>query len=191
VQQKISELFLYLFLTLTGVTMTNFEPLIAAQKSAVEGIFNLSNTLFDSAQKLVELNLQATKASMQEAQANATAAVAAKDPQAVIALQAAALKAAPEKAASYLRHVYNITSASSTEVRAFAEEAGAKAKADMTTMVDAAIKNAPAGSENAVAMVKSAVTAANNAFETAQQATKQATAKAVQAVEAQLAKVAA
>jgi len=191
VQQKVPELFLYLFLTLTGVTMTNFEPLIAAQKSAVEGIFNLSNTLFDSAQKLVELNLQATKASMQEAQANATAAVAAKDPQAVIALQAAALKAAPEKAASYLRHVYNITSASSTEVRAFAEEAGAKAKADMTTMVDAAIKNAPAGSENAVAMVKSAVTAANNAFETAQQATKQATAKAVQAVEAQLAKVAA
>lgn len=171
--------------------MTNFEPLIAAQKSAVEGIFSLSNTLFDSAQKLVELNLQAAKASMQEAQANATAAVAAKDPQAVIALQTAALKAVPEKAASYLRHVYNITSASSTEVRAFAEEASAKAKADVSTMVDAAIKNAPAGSENAVALVKSAVTAANNAFETAQQAAKQATEKAVQAVEAQLAKVAA
>jgi hypothetical protein len=36
------------------------------------------------------------------------------------------------------------------------------------------VKNAPAGSENVVALVKSAVAAANNAYETVQKASKQA-----------------
>ena len=42
-------------------------------------------------------------------------------------------------------------------------------------LVDTAVKNAPAGSENAVALVKSAVAAANNAYESVQKASKQAT----------------
>ncbi len=41
-------------------------------------------------------------------------------------------------------------------------------------MVDNAVKNAPAGTENAVVLVKSAVAAANNAFESVQKAAKQA-----------------
>jgi cell division ATPase FtsA len=41
--------------------------------------------------------------------------------------------------------------------------------------VDSAAQNAPAGSEQAVAMMKGAVTAANTAFESVQKAVKQAT----------------
>ena len=41
-------------------------------------------------------------------------------------------------------------------------------------VVDNAAKNAPAGSESAVAVMKSAVAAANNAFESVQKAVKQA-----------------
>ncbi len=41
-------------------------------------------------------------------------------------------------------------------------------------LVDSAAKNAPAGSETAVAVMKSAVAAANNAFESVQKAVKQA-----------------
>ena len=41
-------------------------------------------------------------------------------------------------------------------------------------VVDTAVKNAPAGTENAVALVKSAVAAANNAYESVQKAAKQA-----------------
>jgi len=40
--------------------------------------------------------------------------------------------------------------------------------------VDTTAKNAPAGSETAVAVMKSAVSAANNAFESVQKAVKQA-----------------
>ncbi|HKX93182.1 MAG TPA: phasin family protein, partial [Methylibium sp.] len=42
------------------------------------------------------------------------------------------------------------------------------------TAVDSAIKNAPAGTENAAALVKSAVAAANNALESVTKAAKQA-----------------
>ena len=41
-------------------------------------------------------------------------------------------------------------------------------------MVDTATQNAPAGSEAAVTMMKSAMTAANTAFESVQKAVKQA-----------------
>jgi hypothetical protein len=42
-------------------------------------------------------------------------------------------------------------------------------------LIDAAAKNAPAGSETAVSMVKSAVAASQNAMESVQKAVKQAT----------------
>jgi cell division ATPase FtsA len=42
-------------------------------------------------------------------------------------------------------------------------------------LVDSAAKNAPAGSESAVAIMKSSVSAANNALESVQKAVKQAT----------------
>ena len=66
-------------------------------------------------------------------------------------------------------------------------------------VVDNAAKNAPAGSETAVAVMKSAVSAANNAMESVQKAVKQAaemaeanfntvTAQAVSAAKAPVAK---
>ena len=41
-------------------------------------------------------------------------------------------------------------------------------------MVDTAVKNAPAGTETAVAIMKSALSAANNAYDSVQKASKQA-----------------
>lgn len=50
-----------------------------------------------------------------------------------------------------------------------------EAQKKFAALVDNAAKNAPAGSETAVAMMKSTVAAANNAFESVQKAVKQAT----------------
>ncbi len=50
----------------------------------------------------------------------------------------------------------------------------ADAQKKFVGLVDNAAKNAPAGSETAVAVLKSAVAAANNAFESVQKAVKQA-----------------
>ena len=54
------------------------------------------------------------------------------------------------------------------------EEQASEAQRKFMSAVDNAVKNAPAGSENAVALVKSAVAAANNAYESVHKAAKQA-----------------
>jgi phasin family protein len=169
-----------------GNTMLNFEQIAANQKSAVAGLFGLTHSLFDSAQALVKLNLQAAKTTLQETEEAALTAASIKDPKELGELATKMMKAAPEKAASYLRHVQAIATTSSTEVRTFVETATSGAKAELATLVEAAVKNAPAGSENAVALVKSAVAAATTAFENAQASAKEATDKAVEAVAAQL-----
>jgi phasin family protein len=154
--------------------MLTAEQLISAQKSNVEVLFGLTTKAFEGVEKLVELNLQVARAAIGEAAENTKAVLSAKDAQEFLALQAGLLQPAAEKAAAYSRHLYDIAAATSAEVTKVAEATTAEAQSKFLSVVDSAVKNAPAGSENAVALVKSAVAAANNAFEGVQKAVKQA-----------------
>ena len=154
--------------------MLTAEQLIAAQKSNVEVLFGLTTKAFEGVEKLVELNLQVARAAIGEAAENTKAVLSAKDAQEFLTLQAGLLQPAAEKAAAYSRHLYDIAAATSAEVTKVAESTATDAQAKFMALVDTAVKNAPAGSENAVALVKSAVAAANNAFEGVQKAVKQA-----------------
>jgi phasin family protein len=151
------------------------EQLIAAQKANVETLFGLTTKAFESVEKLVELNLQVARTTLAEAAETATAALAVKDAQELLALQASLLQPAAEKAAAYSRHVYDIVAGAGAEAAKAAESTLAEGQAKVLAMVDTAAKNAPAGSENVVALVKSAVAAANNAYESVHKAAKQAT----------------
>jgi phasin family protein len=155
--------------------MLNAEQFIAAQKTQMETLFGLTNKAFAGVEKLVELNLQVARAAIGEAAVNARAALSVKDAQELIALQAGLLQPAAEKAAAYSRHLYDIAVSTGADVGKVAEATAAEAQAKLMSVVDSAVKNAPAGSENAVALMKSAVAAANNAFEGVQKAVKQAT----------------
>ena len=154
--------------------MLTAEQLIAAHKANVETLFGLTNKAFEGVEKLVELNLQVAKASLGEVSDHAKAVMSVKDAQELLALQASLLQPAAEKAAAYSRHVYDITAATNAEVNKVAETQIAEAQKKFLAVVDTAVKNAPAGTENAVALVKSAVSAANNAFESVHKAAKQA-----------------
>jgi phasin family protein len=154
--------------------MLTAEQVVAAHKANVETLFGLTNKAFEGVEKLVELNLQVAKAALGEAADNTRAALSVKDAQELLALQANLLQPAAEKAASYSRHLYDIAAATQAEVAKVAEAQFAEAQKNFASTVDAAMKNAPAGSENAVALVKSAMTAANNAFESVSKAAKQA-----------------
>ncbi len=154
--------------------MLTAEQLIAAQKANVETLFGLTNKAFEGVEKLVELNLQVAKAALGEAGDTARAAMSVKDAQELLALQASLLQPSAEKAAAYSRHVYDIAAATNAEVTKAVEAQVADAQKKFIGLVDSASKNAPAGTENAVALVRSAVAAANNAFESVQKAAKQA-----------------
>jgi len=154
--------------------MLTAEQLIAAQKANVETLFGLTQKAFEGVEKLVELNVQVAKASLDEAAEHAQAVLSVKDAQELLALQAGLLQPSAEKAAAYSRHVYDIAAATNAEVGKVAEAQLADAQRKFMAVVDTAVKNAPAGTENAVALVKSAVAAANNAFESVHKAAKQA-----------------
>lgn len=154
--------------------MLTAEQLIAAQKANIETLFGLTNKAFEGVEKLVELNVQAAKSALSEAAQTSAAALSVKDAQELLALQAGLLQPAAEKAAAFSRHLYDITAGTSAEVVKVAEGQFADAQQKFMALVDTAVKNAPAGSENAVTLVKSALAAANNAYESVNKAAKQA-----------------
>jgi hypothetical protein len=80
-----------------------------------------------------------------------------------------------EKTAAYSRHLYDIASGTSAEFGKAVEDQASESQKKFMGLVDTAAKNAPAGSETAVAVMKSAIAAANNALESVQKAVKQAT----------------
>lgn len=155
--------------------MLTADQFIASQKATVETLFGLTHKAFEGVEKLVELNVQASKAALNESANHTQALLSAKDAQELLALQASLMQPLAEKAAAYSRHLYDIASGTSAEFTKAAESQAADMQAKFVNLVDSAAKNAPAGSETAVAVMKSAVSAATNAFESVQKAVKQAT----------------
>ncbi len=154
--------------------MLTAEQIFAAQKANLETLFGLTNKAFEGVEKLVELNMQVAKTAMSEAADSAQAVLSVKDAQELMALQSSLLQPSAEKAAAYSRHLYDIATSTQAEVAKVTEGQVADVQKKFAALVETASKNAPAGSENAVALVKSAVAAANNAFESVQKAGKQA-----------------
>lgn len=154
--------------------MLTAEQILATQKAQIASLFDLGQKAFEGVEKVLELNLQVAKTTLEEASEHAKAVLAVKDAQELLALQTALLQPSAEKAAAYGRHLYDIASSTGAEVSKLAESQVADAQKKFAAVVDNAVKNAPAGTENAVVLVKSAVAAANNAFDSVQKAAKQA-----------------
>lgn len=154
--------------------MLTAEQVLAANKANVETLFGLTGKAFEGVERLVELNLMTAKAMLAETASQAQAVMGAKDPQELLALQSTLLQPLGEKAAGYGREVYDITSTTGAEFGKAFEAQLAEAQKKFLDLVDSTAQNAPAGSETAVALMKSAVATANNVLETAQKSAKQA-----------------
>lgn len=154
--------------------MLTAEQIIASQKANVETLFGLTAKAFEGVEKLVELNMTASKAALAEAAGNTQALLSAKDAQELLAVQASLFQPLAEKTASYSRHLYEIASGAGAEFGKTLEAQATEAQKKFLAVVDNATMNAPAGSETAVAVFKSAVAAGNNALESVQKAVKQA-----------------
>ena len=154
--------------------MLTTEQIMASHKANIETLFGLTQKAFEGVEKLVELNVQATKAALAESANHAQAVMSVKDAQELMALQANMVQPLAEKTAAYSRHLYDIASAAGAEVGKTIEGQTAEAQSKFAGLIDSATQNAPAGSETAVTAMKNGVAAANTAFESVQKAVKQA-----------------
>ena len=151
----------------SNATKANFESQFAIFSS-------LSSKAFEGMEKLIELNMTAAKASLEESTIAARQLLAAKDPQEFFSLSAAQAQPTAEKALSYSRQVAAIAAGTQAEFTKAAELQIAETTRKVGTLVDEVTKNAPAGSENVVAMLKSSLGNANAGYEQITKTAKQA-----------------
>lgn len=157
---------------------TNTEQFSTASKASIEAnlalFASLYNKAFEGFEKVVDLNLTAAKSSLEDGTAAARQLLAAKDAQEFLSLAAAQAQPNMEKAIAYGRHLANIASGVQAEFSKAAEAQIAESSRKALELVEEVSKNAPAGSENAVAMLKSAIGNASAGYEQFNKSTKQA-----------------
>jgi len=151
------------------------EQIQDVNKATVEAMLAAANTQFSAFEKLANLNATAIKAAFEESLANARALASAKDLQEVVALQTSFAQPAMEKAIAYSKSVYEVATSANAELSKVAEKRAAEWNENFVSLLDKVTKNAPAGSDAAVAAVKSMIAAANSAYDNFNKVTKQAT----------------
>ena len=75
--------------------MMTVEQMMSAHRSNVETLFGLGTTAFSGLEQFIELNVEATRAAMNDAAGTAQALLAVKDPQEFVAVQASLVQPWP------------------------------------------------------------------------------------------------
>jgi len=155
----------------------NFTPeqIATTNKAGIQAILGLAHTQFAAFERLSALYFNTTKAAFEEGVGHAKALLNAKDPQEYLNLNAAATQPTMEKAIAYSRSVYEVAAQTNGELAKFLEAQAAEFNKNLVGLLDKVSKNAPAGSDVAVQAVKSALAAANTAYDSFNKVAKQAT----------------
>lgn len=152
---------------------TTPEQFAAANKAAVDSLLTVANTALASAERIAALNLNTARSVIEDGVANAKALMGAKDVQELVAVQSSLAQPNVEKAVAYSRSVYEISAQTQEEFAKVVEAQFGDFQKQVAALLDKAAKQAPAGSDVAVAAVKSAFAAANSAFDSLNKAAKQ------------------
>jgi phasin family protein len=151
------------------------EQIQAAQKANVEALLAVASFQFSAMEKLANLNANAVKAAFEDSVTNTRALMGAKDAQEFTSLQSTLAQPTLEKAIAWSKSVYEVATSANTELSKLAEQRTAEWNENFASMLEKATKNAPAGSDVAVAAMKQMLTAANSAYDNLNKVAKQST----------------
>ena len=157
------------------VTPVTPEQIQATNKTAVEAMLSLASSQFAAIEKLANLNASAIRAAFEDTMSNARALAGAKDVQELVSLQSTFAQPAMEKAIAYSKSVYEVATQANADLSKATEKRIAEWNENFVSLLDKAVKNAPAGSDVAVTAVKQMLAAANSAYDNFTKVTKQAT----------------
>lgn len=135
---------------------------------------SLTQNALEGVEKLINLNMTAVKASMEESSAATRQMLTAKDPQEFLALASAQARPNFNKALAYSNHLASIASTTQAEFTKAAERQIAEASRKVNDMMADAADRVPAGPGNMMAMVKSALENAAAGYQQLNKTTKQA-----------------
>ena len=150
------------------------QQVLARQKAAVSTFVAAQSAVFEGFEKLIDLNLKVVKATLDEVSQKSQQATDLKDAQDVSSFISASAQPSADKALAYSKHLYDIFAGVQTELSKLAEAQIAEGREQVNAAVEQLTKNAPAGSESAVAMLKSSLATATSAYDSLAKAAKQA-----------------
>lgn len=150
------------------------EQIQAANKTTLETALSVATTQFAAFEKLATLGATTAKSIFEESIANTKALIGAKDVQEYVALQNTFAAPAIEKALGLSKSVYAVATEAGTELSKVAEKQVSDWNESFTSMLDKVSKNSPPGSDFAFSAVKTALAAANSAYDNMSKVAKQA-----------------
>ncbi|APR03316.1 phasin family protein [Thauera chlorobenzoica] len=165
---------------------TSPEKLLAATRSAAEAqvvaLSSASDSLLSAVEHLAALNLNTTRAVLDDAIVLGRAAAAVREPKAWFELQLGMIVPALQKSFAYARAVGGIATQARSELLGLAESGVSQSLQGVIATLENLDRNAPAGSATgsrfAAEALKSAVANASSAYDGASQAVKQVSAAA-------------
>lgn len=160
-------------------------------KSSLEAALSLANITLQGTERLVGLQMKTVKDALDESIKNAKALSDIKSVQDLMSMQSSAAQPNIEKVVAYSRSVYEVAADTQTQISKVLESSMSKVSGEIVAAMDKAVKSAPAGSETAIAAFKSAVAAANTAYDTLSKVSREAADLAMNNATAQAAKAAA
>lgn len=143
-------------------------------KSGFNFALFFANTAFDGFERLALLNLAATRSLFEASLSSFESLLGAKDVQSFVSLHKELSAPTIEKGLEYSRNVISIAAETKDKIAKEVEVHVADTNAKVSGLVEKALASAPAGSEVAVAAVKTAIKSANEAYEGLNKVAKQA-----------------
>lgn len=150
------------------------QNILDSQKAALNNLLTVQGQLFQGFEKLVDLNVNTLRDSFQRAAERSQQVVNVKDARDVVELSQSVVQPGAEQALQYGKNVYDIVSELQVNLSRLAESQIAQGQQQISEAIDQLAKNAPTGSESAVALLKSSFASASNAAETVVKAARQA-----------------
>jgi phasin family protein len=145
--------------------MLKIDQFTAANEAAIDQFSYFAKLSIANLEKFAELGLGAARESITQATRHAQSLAGARDVQEMIALNSAAVEPALKRAYSYSRTAYETAAASSDEVKKVLEQNTAQLNKAAIAALEEALKYAPAGSESVVGNIKTAIAAAQSAYD--------------------------
>ena len=145
--------------------MFKIDQYTAANEAAIEQFAFFAKLSLGNIEKFTEIGLGVAKESLSQATRHAQSLAQARDVNEAIAINAAAVEPAIKRAYSYSRTAYEAAANSGEEMKRVFEANAAQLNKAAVAALEEALKYAPAGSETLVGNVKTAVAAAQSAYD--------------------------
>lgn len=157
---------------------TNPQDLMKLQMDAFRITGEAAAKALEGFQKLAALNMETAKSSLEQSTEQIRALLAAKDAKTLTELVTSYTRPSPEKFTAYAKAVLAISKDTGSDLSAMVEKQVEESNAQLAAAIEELAKNAPAGSEGAVAFVRQALAASAKAYEQVNNATRQFAEKA-------------